>query len=43
MDAGEKPFDPDGMWRAIGRFRARKDELGRPLTPDETAALMPTR
>lgn len=39
----EKPFDPDGMWRAIGRFRAREDELGRALTADETASLMPHR
>jgi predicted metal-dependent enzyme (double-stranded beta helix superfamily) len=39
----ERPFDPDGMWRAIARFRAREDELGRALTPDETASLMPSR
>jgi predicted metal-dependent enzyme (double-stranded beta helix superfamily) len=36
----ERPFDPDGMWRAIGAFRAREDDLGRPLTPDETSAMM---
>ena len=37
----EQPFDPDAMWRAIARFRTREDELGRPLTPEETADLLP--
>ena len=39
----EQPFDPDGMWRAIARFRGREDELGRALRPEETEALLPRR
>ncbi len=39
----ERAFDPDGMWRAIDRFRARENELGRPLTTEESEALLPNR
>jgi predicted metal-dependent enzyme (double-stranded beta helix superfamily) len=35
----EQPFDPDRMWHNIARLRRREDELGRALTPEETAAL----
>ncbi len=39
----EHRFEPQAMWRAIGTFRAREDELGRPLTLEETTALIASR
>jgi predicted metal-dependent enzyme (double-stranded beta helix superfamily) len=39
----ERSFDPDGMWRAVDRLRAREDDLGRPLTAEETSALLANR
>jgi predicted metal-dependent enzyme (double-stranded beta helix superfamily) len=39
----EQRFDPDAMWQAIARFRRKEDELGRALTAEETASLMPNR
>lgn len=36
----ERSFDPEAMRAAIALLRAREDELGRPLTAEETSALI---